>query len=221
MSEKTDTRPGTLGLYGRGEETANAITHGVGTLLSILGAVLLIQRGMQMNSPMAVICAALYGGSLILLYSASCLYHALTAPVAKKVFRVLDHSTIFLLILGTYIPISLVMIGGTYGWVLFGANTAIAVFGITLTAIDMERWKKLCMALYMAMGWMVVLALGAAFRSLSTQSLLLLLAGGVAYTGGIWFYRKKGRPWAHCIWHIFVLAGSFLHYLMIYNGYLV
>lgn len=219
MSETTRKRESVLATYGRAEETANAVTHGLGALLSILGSVLLILRGMQMDSTLAVVCAALYGGSLILLYTASCLYHALTAPLAKKVFRVLDHSTIFLLILGTYIPISLVLIGGAYGWILFGVNTAIAVLGITLTAVDMERWKKLCMALYVAMGWMVVLALGAAFRSLSVKGLILLFAGGAAYTGGIWFYRKKDRPWTHCIWHIFVLAGSFLHYLMVYSGY--
>ena len=205
--------------YELGEELANAITHGVGALLSVWGMVALILRGARMHSPIAVVSAALYGATLFLLYLVSCLYHALTAPGAKRVFRVLDHCTIFLLILGSYIPVTLVLIGSWKGWALFGVNAALAALGVTLTAVDMRRWKKLGMALYIAMGWLVMVALGTVVRSLSPAGVALLIGGGLCYTAGIAFYRRKGRKWMHALWHLCVMAGSFLHFFMIYGSF--
>lgn len=205
--------------YGLGEELANAITHGVGALLAVWGMVMLIIRGAHAHSGMMITSAALYGSSMILLYTVSCLYHALTAPKAKKVFRVLDHCMVYLLILGTYIPVTLVMIGGWKGWTLFGLVTACAVVGITFTAVNMKKWKKLSMTLYIVTGWMAIMALGVVIRSMGAAQIACLIGGGLCYTGGILFYRRKDIKWMHAVWHLFVLAGTILHYFMVYGGY--
>lgn len=205
--------------YALGEELANAITHGAGALLAVWGMVMLIIRGARAHSGMMITSASLYGASMILLYTVSCLYHALTAPRAKKVFRVLDHCMVYLLILGTYIPVTLVMIGGWKGWMLFGLVTACAVVGVTFTAIDMKRWKKLSMALYIATGWMAVMVIGVVIRAMNAGQIACLIGGGLCYTGGILLYRRKDKKWMHAFWHVFVLAGTILHYFMVYAGY--
>ena len=207
------------GEYEPGEELTNALTHGIGALLSVWGLVMLVLRGVRMRSPIAVVSAALYCASLFLLYLVSCLYHALTAPSGKRVFRVLDHCTIFLLILGSYMPVALVLIGGWRGWTLFGVNAALAALGVTLTAVDMHRWRRLSMALYVAMGWLVAAALGSVVRSISHGAIALLIGGGLCYTAGIAFYRRKGQKWMHALWHLCVMAGSLLHFFMIYGSY--
>ncbi len=219
--ENTNKKPEKLILhkYGLGEELASSITHGAGALLSVWGMVMLIIAGARARSGMMITSACLYGASMILLYTVSCLYHALTAPKAKKVFRVLDHCMVFLLILGTYIPVTLVMIGGWRGWTMFGLVTACAAVGITLTAVNMQRWKKLGMVLYIATGWMAVLAIGVVIRSMNAAQIACLFGGGLCYTGGVLFYRRKDKKWMHAIWHVFVLAGTILHYFMIYGAY--
>lgn len=205
--------------YALGEEIANAITHGAGALLAVWGMVMLIIRGARAHSGIMITSASLYGASMILLYTVSCLYHALTAPRAKKVFRVLDHCMVYLLILGTYIPVTLVMIGGWKGWTLFGLVTACAVVGVTFTAIDMKRWKKLSMALYIVTGWMAVMVIGVVIRAMNAGQIACLIGGGLCYTGGILLYRRKDKKWMHAFWHVFVLAGTILHYFMVYAGY--
>ena len=194
-----------------GEEIANAISHGLGACLGIVGTILLLCHSTTIPQ---IICFSLYGSSLILLYTISCLYHALPQGKAKRVFRVLDHCTIFLLILGTYTPISLLLIGGQTGWLLFGINAGCAILGIVFNGINMIRWRKISVGLYVMMGWLVIFALRALLSALPTPGVILLVAGGVSYTAGIGFYAAGNVSYAHFIWHLFVLAGSVLHFFV-------
>ena len=197
-----------------GEELANTISHGVGALLAAVGAAPLIVRGMMSGSGKTVFSLTAYGLSLILLYTASAVYHAVRRPEVKRALRVMDHCSIFVLILGTYIPMSLLVVGGRTGWMLFLTNTTLAVVGITLNAIDLKRFDKLSLALYALMGWLVVLALRGIMEALPPAGLALLVSGGVAYTAGIIFYKSQ-RHYMHFVWHLFVLAGSILQYICI------
>lgn len=198
----------------RGEELANAISHGVGALLALVGAVGLTLRGALSGSRITAASLAAYGVALVLLYTASAVYHAVRGEKLKAVLRVMDHCSIYLLILGTYIPMSLVVIGGRMGWLLFLTNTALAAIGITLTAIDLKRFDKVSLVLYTLMGWLVVVALRTVLAALTPVAAALLVGGGVAYTVGILFYRSR-RRYMHFVWHLFVLAGSVLQYLCI------
>ncbi|MCI8302302.1 MAG: hypothetical protein HFF68_06005, partial [Oscillospiraceae bacterium] len=168
-----------------GEELANTISHGVGALLAAVGAAPLIVRGMMSGSGKTVFSLTAYGLSLILLYTASAVYHAVRRPEVKRALRVMDHCSIFVLILGTYIPMSLLVVGGRTGWMLFLTNTTLAVIGITLNAIDLKRFDRLSLVLYALMGWLIVAALRAIVQALPPLGLGLLVAGGVAYTVGI------------------------------------
>lgn len=200
-----------------GEEIANAVSHGIGSLLAIAGTVLLIVKAAVVTkSALAVCSVSLYGASMIFLYTMSCIYHSLTAPRGKKVFRIFDHCSIFLLILGTYIPISLLAVGGKLGWWLFGINTACAVIGIVLNSISIERWHKLSMVLYLIMGWLIIVAIRYVYFAIPINGMVLLVAGGVAYTLGVLFYKDKKHYYMHFIWHLFVVAGSVLQFFCIF-----
>lgn len=197
-----------------GEELANTISHGAGALLALVGAVPLVLRGSRSGSAVTALSLAAYAVSLVVLYTASAVYHGVTDPRLKAVLRVMDHCSIYLLILGTYIPMSLLVVGGRTGWLLFLTNTTLAVIGITLTAIDLKRFDKVSLVLYALMGWLIVLAMGAIVATLPPMGLTLLASGGVAYTAGIVFYKSQ-RHYMHFVWHLFVLAGSVLQYLCI------
>lgn len=199
-----------------GEEVANAISHGLGAVLAIVGTVLLLVRAAVHGTTISLVSAALYGASMILLYTISCLYHALPMPRGKNVFQVLDHCSIFLLILGTYIPIALVGIGGTFGWVVFGVIAGCAILGVTLNAVDLHRWKKLSLVLYVVMGWLAIFTIRPILHAVPFAGVMLLLLGGVCYTLGVLFYRKKELLYMHFVWHLFVIAGSALHFFMVY-----
>lgn len=209
MANETGKRAQTVG-----EELANTISHGVGALLAAAGAAPLIVRGIMSGSGKAVFSLTAYALSLILLYTASAVYHAARRPEVKRALRVMDHCSIFVLILGTYIPMSLLVVGGKTGWMLFLTNTTLAVIGITLNAIDLKRFDKLSLVLYALMGWLIVVALRAIIEALPPLGLGLLVAGGVAYTVGIIFYKSQ-RRYMHFVWHLFVLAGSALQYACI------
>lgn len=198
----------------RGEEIANTVSHGVGALLALAGAAPLAARGIASGSFKTGFSLTAYGISLVLLYTASAVYHAAKNPEVKKALRVMDHCSIFILILGTYIPMSLLVVGGKTGWMLFLTNTTLAVVGITLNAIDLKRFDKVSLVLYALMGWLVVLALKAILAALPPLGMGLLAAGGVAYTAGIIFYKSQ-RHYMHFVWHLFVLAGSILQYICI------
>ena len=198
----------------RGEEIANTVSHGLGALLAAAGAAPLAARGILSGSAKAGFSLTAYGISLVLLYTASAVYHAVQNPEIKRRLRIMDHCSIFVLILGTYVPMSLLVVGGRTGWMLFLTNTTLAVIGITLNAIDLKRFDKVSLALYALMCWLVAAAMGAVVEALPPAGLALLAAGGVAYTAGIIFYKAKGK-YMHFVWHLFVLAGSVLQYFCI------
>ena len=198
-----------------GEEIANSISHGFGSLLAIAGTVIMIVRAAIHSGALAVVSVSLYGASLIILYSFSSLYHAITHKTAKKVLRVFDHCSIFLLILGTYIPVSLLLIGGVRGWWLFGVNAFCTVVGIVFNSISLEKWKTISLVLYVVMGWSIVTSMGTVIANTTTAGLVFLALGGVMYTLGIIFYKIKSIKYMHFVWHLFVLAGSILHYFFV------
>ena len=194
-----------------GEEIANAVSHGVGELLAIAGAVVAIVMAAIHGTAITVVSASLYGASMILLYLFSTLYHSLTNRSAKRVFRVFDHCSIFILIMGSYIPICLVLIGGALGWTLFGINAFCTVLGIVFNSINLERWIKPSVVLYVIMGWSVLIGAKSVISAVDAAGIALLVGGGAAYTAGIIFYKAR-KKYMHFVWHIFVLAGTVLHY---------
>jgi len=198
---------------GRGEEIANSLTHGVGAVLAVAGLVVLALSASRGGTASSVVGCVVFGATLVLLYSASTLYHSLghVRPRAKAVLRALDHSAIFLLIAGTYTPFTLVSLRGPWGWSLFGAVWGLAVAGIALRLTLRRRPKALFVALYLAMGWCVVVAAKPLLAAVDPGGIALLVAGGLAYSLGVVFYAWR-RPYHHAIWHAFVLAGSAFHY---------
>lgn len=199
--------------YTRGEEIANAVSHGIGAALAIAGTVILLV--MAQGDTWKIVSSAIYGASMILLFTMSCLYHSLTNRTAKSVLRVFDHTSIFFLIAGTYTPFTLVTLRGWVGWTVFGLVWGAAVFGITLNIISIERFKKISMVCYIASGWCVVIAFVPLIQSMQLPGVILLILGGIAYTAGILFYRRKNIRFMHSIWHLFVVAGALLHYFCI------
>ncbi|MDR1194760.1 MAG: hemolysin III family protein [Peptococcaceae bacterium] len=197
------------------EELVNAIIHGLGTLLALAGAAVLIVRAALTGDPWKTVSASIYSGALILLFLMSTLYHALIPAKAKGVFRVFDHAAIFLLIAGTYTPLTLVTLRGGWGWAIFGAVWGFGLLGITLNAISVERYKRFSLICYLAMGWVVAVAIKPLLSLLPTGGLALLALGGLAYTAGVYFYQKKNTRFMHSVWHVFVLAGAALHYFSI------
>ena len=200
-----------------GEEIANAISHGVGTLLAIAGCAVAIVYACFHGDARSIVSASLYGAGLILLYLFSTLYHSITNIKAKRVLQIFDHCSIFILILSSYIPISLSLLRGALGWTLFGINAFCTVVGIVLNAVDMKRWQKLSMVLYIVMGWSAVAVFYPMIHTLrvSASALALLVGGGLCYTGGVFFYKMKKVRYMHYIWHLFVLAGSVFHFFFI------
>ncbi len=209
-------KKGTKRLYTLGEEIFNAVSHGIGAGLSIAGLVVLVVHSATVHKDAgSVVSSAIFGAALIILYSMSTLYHAITHPTAKKVFRILDHCTIFLLIAGTYTPFTLVSLRGALGWTLFGILWGLTALGIVFNSIDLQRFAKISLVCYVAMGWCIVFAIKPLMQAMELPGLILLFAGGLCYTGGIVFYALKKLRYMHSIWHLFVVAGSILHYFCV------
>jgi len=202
---------GAVGRPGRGEDIANSLTHGVGAVLAVAGLVVLALSASRGGTASSVVGCVVFGATLVLLYSASTLYHSLGHGRAKAVLRALDHSAIFLLIAGTYTPFTLVSLRGPWGWSLFGVVWGLAVAGIALRLTLRRRPTALFVALYLAMGWCVVVAAKPLLAAVAPGGIALLVAGGLAYSLGVVFYAWR-RPYHHAIWHAFVLAGSAFHY---------
>lgn len=198
--------------YSLGEEVANSVTHGIGAGLSVAALAVLVTFSALFGDPWRVVSFSIYGASLVILYLSSTLYHGFQSPRVKRVFRVLDHCAIFLLIAGTYTPFTLVTLRGAWGWTLFGIIWGLALVGIILTVLAMERLKWLGLAIYLGMGWMVIIAMKPLVAALPTGGLFWLSLGGLCYTGGVVFYAWKRLPYNHMIWHLFVLGGSTCHF---------
>ncbi len=204
-----------VGRYSFIEEIFNASTHGFGILLSIVGLSVLVAFASINGSVMLIISCAIFGASLIFGYSFSTIYHAVTNEKAKQIFRKFDHASIYFLIAGTYTPIALVILKGAWGWSIFAVIWAISIFGIVLEFITQNRFRKLSIALYILMGWLIIVATKQLIANMETGGLWLLLAGGLFYSIGVIFYIIKKIPYNHAIWHLFVLAGSICHYFMV------
>ncbi len=203
--------------YSLGEELVSSISHGIGAGLGIAALVLCLLKTVGTGNGFATVSSWIFGLSIIILYSMSCIYHALKPNNAKRVMRVFDHCTIFLLIAGTYTPFTLVALNGRVGWTLFGIVWGSAIIGIALNAIDMERYKAVSMVCYLAMGWVIVFAFSPLVKAINMNGIYLLIAGGIAYTIGAVIYGIGSKvKYMHSIWHFFVLAGTILHFLTIY-----
>lgn len=210
MAPNTDTPA-----YSIKEEIANSITHGVGLILSIAGLGVLIAFASRLGNAWHVVSCTIFATTLILQYTFSTLYHSIQLPRAKSVMRILDHSAIFLLIAGSYTPFMLVNLRGTWGWTLFGIVWTLALLGVLFQVSLLRRWEGISLALYIGMGWVVVVAIKPMLGAVAPGGLILLLLGGLAYTSGVVFYRWKSLSYNHAIWHGFVLAGSILHYFAV------
>jgi hemolysin III len=201
--------------YSLAEEIAHAITHGVGLLLSIAALTILVVLASLRGDAWHVVSSSIYGATLVLLYAASTFYHAISSPRPKGVFQVLDHAAIYLLIAGTYTPFTLVNLRGAWGWTLFGVVWGLAIFGVVLEAVARQRVKILSLVLYLGLGWLAAIAVKPLLASVETGGLVLLLLGGLSYTGGVVFYGWRRLPYHHAVWHVFVLVGSLCHFFAV------
>ncbi|QDG52332.1 hemolysin III family protein [Persicimonas caeni] len=195
-----------------GEEIANAITHGLGLVLAIIGLVVLVIKAATTGEMLHIVSSSIYGATLVTLYLASTLYHSVQTPRVKRWLRVFDHTAIYLLIAGTYTPFMLVSLRGGWGFTLFGIVWGLALVGILYKLFAFGRFKKLSLALYLGMGWLAILAIEPLWESLPTGGLALMGAGGLAYTLGVIFYVLQQKRFFHTVWHLFVMGGSALHY---------
>jgi hemolysin III len=198
-----------------GEEIANSVSHGVGAALAIAGLVLLTIRAAVAGGARNIVCCAIFGASAILLYLSSTLYHSLSYTRAYRVMRSLDHSSIYLLIAGTYTPIVLIGLRGALGWTLFGIVWSCALVGVIVKSFAAGRWGAVSTAMYLAMGWAAIFAVKSMYALLAHPVFALLLAGGVCYSAGIPFFASK-RKYMHFIWHLWVLAGTGCHFAAIW-----
>lgn len=217
MEQTTKTHRISIPRYSLGEELMNSITHGIGACLGIAALVLCIVKSCNPLDGYKLASSIVFGLTTTLLYLMSCLYHALKVNRAKRVFRVIDHCTIFLLIAGTYTPYTLITLRGMTGWVLFGVVWGVGILGIVLNAVSLRRFAKMSVACYIALGWVVLFASRQLIASLAPAGLWLLLAGGIAYTiGAVLYGIGSKKPYFHSIFHFFCLIGTALHFFSIY-----
>lgn len=197
------------------EEVANSISHGAALLAAIIGLPFLVVSAVRQGSVPVIIGSAVFGTTMVLLYLTSTLYHAMPGTRAKRVFQVLDHAAIYLLIAGTYTPFTLGVLRGPWGWTLFGIVWALAVAGVVFTSLGGIRHNFLSTGIYLAMGWVVVIALRPLWQAMPAPGLAWLVGGGAAYTLGVVFYAAKRLPYAHLVWHLFVMLGTACHFFAV------
>lgn len=204
--------------YSKREEITNAITHGLGILFGIFALVFLIVNNYKNSDTYEMLSYIIYGSTLIILYISSTLYHGIPIKKAKQQLRKFDHASIFLLIAGTYTPIALIALRGKIGWTMFIVIWSIALLGIIFKVFYINKLKILSVVMYILMGWIIIFAIKPLINALSIKSLIFLIVGGLFYTVGVLFYalQSKGFKYSHSIWHLFVLAGSVFHFVMIY-----
>ncbi len=195
------------------EEIANSVTHAIGVGLAIAALVVLTVFAALKGDPWRVVGFSVYGATLVFVYAASTLYHSFQSPRVKRLFRELDHVAIFLLIAGTYTPVTLIAMRGPWGWTIFGLIWALALVGIAAKFTLARRVRGLSTTLYLVMGWMVVVAVGPLLESVPPGLVLWLLAGGIFYSLGVIFWALHRMPFHHAVWHLFVLAGSTCHFI--------
>ncbi len=205
-----------LPTYSTGEEIMNAVSHGVGSLFGVIATTILLTLSIIYGDALAIVSCAIYGVCLTLLYTMSTLYHSFTSPTVKRVFRIFDHASIYLLIAGTYTPLCLIALRGQMiGIVIVAVVWACAIAGIVMNAISINKTEKIGLALYVIMGWAVVWVIVPIVKALPASAFIMLVLGGIAYTSGIIFYAQKKRKYMHGIWHLFVLTGSVLHFVSV------
>jgi hemolysin III len=198
--------------YSIKEEIFSSITHGIGALLSIVALVVLVSFASIQGDAWRIVSFSIYGFTLFFLYLSSTLYHSIYHEKAKQVFRIFDHVSIYLVIAGSYTPIALVGMEGPWRWIIFGLIWSLAITGIVLKVVNISKTKKFSTALYIGMGWMVIIAIKPILAMIPTGLLVWLVIGGLLYTLGVIFYASKKIPFNHGIWHLFVLGGSIAHY---------
>ena len=198
-----------------GEEIANSVSHGVGFLAALAAAPVLVLSAIPHGSTARIVGASVFASTTVLLYLTSTLYHALPGNRAKRVFQVLDHAAIFLMIAGTYTPFTLGVLRGPWGWTLLGLVWGLALAGVVLTAAGGDRYPKLRVGLYLAMGWLILVAIKPLWLRLPSWGLFWLFSGGIAYTVGVAFYAAKRVRYSHFAWHLFVIAGTACHFVAV------
>jgi hemolysin III len=200
----------------QGEEIANSISHGIGVLAALVGTPFLVMHAVRHGDAGFIVGTIIFSASMILLYLASALYHAWPIGKAKRCFRVIEHCAIFILIAGTYTPLTLGILRGALGWTLFGVIWSLAIAGVVLKAFYKTAHPILSTCLYLLMGWLLVIAVKPLFASMPPTGLLLLIGGGLSYTAGVAFFATDSRvPYGHFIWHLFVIAGTTCHYFLV------
>lgn len=200
-----------------GEEVANSVSHGAGLVAALIVGPLLIARAVGHGSIWGTIGASVFMATILVMYTASTLYHALPPSQAKRVFRTLEHSAIFLLIAGTYTPFTLVPLHGPWGWTLFGLVWALAALGILLKAVATTSYRWLPGVLYLCLAWLIIFAIRPLSQHVPYAGLLWLLWGGIAYTVGMGFFAARRVPYCHFVWHLFVLAGTTCHFVAVWR----
>ena len=200
----------------QGEEISNSISHGIGLVAALVGTPFLIMHAVRIGDAGFIVGASLFSVSMILLYLASALYHALPRGKAKRCFRIIEHSAIFILIAGTYTPLTLGILRGAFGWALFGIVWGLAIAGVALKAFYKTAHPIISTGLYLLMGWLLVIAIKPLFARMPTAGLFLLIAGGLSYTAGVAFFATDSRlKYGHLIWHLFVITGTTCHYFVV------
>ncbi len=202
--------------YSPAEERLNILSHALGLVLSLVGLVLLVMRAVTLGTSLHVVSFAIFGASVVLLYTASTIYHSTREPTLRTKLRTVDHAAIYILIAGTYTPFTLVVLSGTVGWTLFGASWGMAVTGIVLKLLYTGRFKHLSTAMYVFMGWLIIFAIKPLMIAFAGSGLIWLFAGGISYTVGALSYSFKKLPFGHAVFHFFVLAGTGCHFIAVY-----
>jgi hemolysin III len=202
----------------KAEEIANSVTHGIGAALAAAGTIVMLVFAAQRSDLVGIVSVSIYGFSMIFLYMMSTLYHAISNFKAKRILQKLDHCSIFVLIVGSYAPVCLSLLGGTLGWTLFAVNISCAIAGIIANAISVEKFHNISLVLYLVMGWSVVTAVRPLMQVIGLDGFMMLMAGGLLYSIGVVFYKMKKRRFMHSVWHLFVLGGStLLYFFMLFN----
>lgn len=203
-------------VFSKREEIANAITHGLGVLLSVAVTSILLVFAVWKGTAVHIVSFAVFGGTMLTLYSASTLVHAFPKGRVKDLFEIMDHAAIYLFIAGTYTPIVLIVVGGGLGWTLFGVVWGLAIFGVVFKVFFTKKFVVLSTLGYVAMGWLITFAFQDISANMPPAGIELLVAGGIIYTLGSIFYVWRSFPFHHAVWHLFVLAGSVMHFLMMF-----